>query len=333
MVISLGRLESVLVRDIWGDEARDFTPWLAEVENLSFLGDALGLPLELEATERSVGPFSADILAKDISRDSWVVIENQLESTDHRHLGQLLTYAAGLGAKTVVWVAPDFREEHRAAIDWLNQATASGYDFFGVQVEVFRIGESAAAPRFTVVAKPNDWARSVASGKRRIQDDEPTESQRKWIDYWSGLVQVVGQQIPQIAGRSAAKGNWQPVIRLRGAPEATFDVLATSPKGRLRLELYLDLRLAKAAFRKLEENREDLERELGEQLSWELLPEARASRVALYMTGESGADPLRKAAQYSWFSKVAPRFVDVMKAAVSRIDLDALATDEEIAAG
>jgi hypothetical protein len=118
---SLGRLARVELRDIWLSEAADFTPWLAREENLAVLAGALGMDLELEAQERSVGPFRADILCKDIGTDSWVLVENQLERTDHSHLGQLLTYASGLEAVTIVWIAARFTDEHRSTLDWLKQ--------------------------------------------------------------------------------------------------------------------------------------------------------------------------------------------------------------------
>jgi hypothetical protein len=119
-MVELGKLERVDLRDIWTSEASDFTPWLARERNLEILGDTLGIELELEAQEKAVGPFRADILCKDIATDSWVLIENQLERTDHTHLGQLLTYASGLEAVTIVWIAARFTEEHRSTLDWLN---------------------------------------------------------------------------------------------------------------------------------------------------------------------------------------------------------------------
>ena len=126
----LGRLERVELRRIWSSESSDFTPWLAREDNLRLLGETVGIELELEAQEKTVGPFRADILCKDTATDSWVLIENQLERTDHSHLGQLLTYAAGISAVTVVWVAERFTEEHRAALDWLNERTAERINFF-----------------------------------------------------------------------------------------------------------------------------------------------------------------------------------------------------------
>jgi hypothetical protein len=154
-LISLGRLEKVDLRDIWTTEATDFTPWLARQENLAVLGETLGIELELEAQERAVGPFRADILCKDIGTDRWVLIENQLERTDHVHLGQLLTYASGLEAVTIIWIAARFTEEHRSTLDWLNRITDESFRFFGLEVELWRIGTSAAAPKFNIVSKPS----------------------------------------------------------------------------------------------------------------------------------------------------------------------------------
>lgn len=138
------------------------TPWLAQAENLELLGETLGLELEFEAQERNVGAFRADILCKDTADDSWVLIENQLEKTNHSHLGQLITYAAGLDAVTIVWLARKYTEEHRAALDWLNGNTDRGINFFGLEIEVWRIGDSPPAPKFNVISKPNDWSRQAA---------------------------------------------------------------------------------------------------------------------------------------------------------------------------
>ena len=143
---TLGRLEPVELRDIWTSESAEFTPWLARPENLSVLGETLGIDLELEAQERSVGPFRADILCKDIATDSWVLVENQLERTDHSHLGQLLTYASGLEAVTIVWVAAQFTDEHRSTLDWLNRITDARFRFSALRSSCGGSGFAASAP-------------------------------------------------------------------------------------------------------------------------------------------------------------------------------------------
>ena len=144
------------LRDLWKHEERDFTPWLAQEDNIALLGETIGIDLEVEAQEKNVGPFRADILCKDTVTNHWVLIENQLTRTDHTHLGQLLTYAAGLNAVSIVWLAERFSEEHRATLDWLNEITDERFNFFGLEVELWRIGKSPIAPKFNIVCKPND---------------------------------------------------------------------------------------------------------------------------------------------------------------------------------
>ena len=150
----LGRLKKVELREGWVSEAADFTPWLAQDDNLALLGETIGIELELESQEKEVGPFRADILCKDTTTDQWVLIENQLERTDHTHLGQLLTYASGLNAVSIVWIAERFTEEHRATLDWLNEHTDEKINLFGLEIELWQIGDSAIAPKFNVVCHP-----------------------------------------------------------------------------------------------------------------------------------------------------------------------------------
>ncbi len=134
---AIGTLQNVDLRNVWEHEAHNFTPWLAEHQNLERLGDAVGMKLEPESQEEPVGPFRADILCRDVTTDSWVLIENQLERTDHNHLGQVLTYAAGLDVATIIWIAKQFTEEHRATLDWLNEKTSQGLSFIGVELELW----------------------------------------------------------------------------------------------------------------------------------------------------------------------------------------------------
>ncbi|WP_052341862.1 hypothetical protein [Salinarimonas rosea] len=178
---TLGRLESVDVRAAWANEAASFTPWLAE--NLGRLGEALGLELAIEATEVAVGAYRADIVARESRDGSVVLIENQLEASDHGHLGQILTYLTGLGAQRVVWVAPRFRDEHLSAVRWLNEHTVEPFAFFAVQVSVVRIGASPMAPLFEVLEKPNDWDRKVVSETREARSADDASARR--LAFWT----------------------------------------------------------------------------------------------------------------------------------------------------
>ena len=155
----LGRLTSVPPREVWPDEARDFTPWL--LQNVDVLSDLIGMDLVLESAEHPVGGFSLDLIGYDEASGGAVIVENQLEQSDHLHLGQIITYAAGTDPTTIVWVATAFRSEHRAAIDWLNQRTDERTRVFGVVIHVARIGDSLFAPNFELVAQPNDWEKQV----------------------------------------------------------------------------------------------------------------------------------------------------------------------------
>ena len=161
----LGRLERVDLRQVWQREANSFTPWLAE--NLHLIGEAIEMDLSLEAVEKTVGTFRADIVARNVKTDDWVLIENQLERTDHSHLGQILTYAAGLKATTVVWIAYQFADEHTAALDWLNSVTDENIRFFGLQIELWRI-DSSMAPKFNIVSRPNTWIKKGREYKRDV---------------------------------------------------------------------------------------------------------------------------------------------------------------------
>lgn len=179
MSSEIGSLIPVDLRLAWAHEANDFTPWLAS--NLDRLRAAVGIDLVLEGTEVTVGPFSADILATDALTNERVLIENQLEQADHAHLGQILTYLAGLDARSVIWIAKAFRDEHLSAVRWLNNNTMDDFSFFAVEVSAVRIGDSPVAPLFSVVEKPNDWDRQLHQAAPGIQEDKPSRLAK---EYW-----------------------------------------------------------------------------------------------------------------------------------------------------
>ena len=175
------RLSDAAVRDAWPDEARDFTPWL--FDNISFLSDALGIELKAIATEAAVGNFSVDILAEDSRTGDRVLIENQLETSDHRHLGQVLTYLAGIKAKSVIWIARDFQDAHRSAVRWLNEHTDDDLAFFAVRLRVVRIDDSPFAPVFDVVEQPNDWEITLRDKTAAAESELTRLRHRFWNRY------------------------------------------------------------------------------------------------------------------------------------------------------
>ena len=178
---SFSHLTDFPPREAWPNEARDFTPWL--VQNIDHLSHAVGLDLEVSDTEVSVEQFSADIIASDVRTGASVLIENQLERSDHRHLGQIMTYLAGLDARVVIWVARDFEEAHRSAIRWLNDHTHDDFAFFAVRVRLVRIDDSPFAPVFEVVEKPNTWERTVERKLRRTNSELSRLREKFWDRY------------------------------------------------------------------------------------------------------------------------------------------------------
>ncbi|MCY3603358.1 MAG: hypothetical protein OXH12_09795, partial [Chloroflexi bacterium] len=175
------RLSDAAIREAWPDEARDFTPWL--FDNIGFLSGAVGIELKAIATEAAVDNFSVDIIAEDSRTGERVLIENQLEASDHRHLGQVLTYLAGIKARSVIWIARDFQDAHRSAVRWLNEHTDDDFAFFAVRLRVVRIGDSPFAPVFDVVEQPNDWDTTLRSNTAAAESELTGLRRRFWDRY------------------------------------------------------------------------------------------------------------------------------------------------------
>ncbi len=290
-MITLGRLTKVELRDIWKSESQDFTPWLAQPENITALAEALSMELEIEAREREVGPFRADLLCKDLIDDSWVLIENQLERTDHSHLGQLLTYAAGLQTVTIVWIASRFTEEHRAALDWLNEITDERFKFFGVEVELWRIGDSHAAPKFNIVSKPNEWTRSITQASRQIASETLSETRKLQLSFWIALEKSL-EGHPFLRSRKPRPQHW--TTYSIGRTGMHLGAILDSQKSRIAVELYLGDDNAKSFFSQLKAEQVAIEAELGHAPNWMELPSRRACRIVSY---QAVVDPFDEA---SW---------------------------------
>ena len=228
----LGSLEPVELREYWGHEAHHFTPWL--VDNIDLLGSALGLNLEVEGTEVGVGPFRADILARDIDENTQVLIENQLEPSDFSHIGQIVTYSAGLDAATIVWITKGFVEEHRAALDWLNRVTLPEVNFFGIRIELWRIGDSDPAPRFHVISRPNEWSKKLATARR--VPGRRAALYDAYEDYWSGLANhLVNSDYPFPPPKASAR-NW---IFVKAELPPGLKINASSALYEKRIHVYL----------------------------------------------------------------------------------------------
>jgi len=321
----LGRLQKIELRDIWRTEDQDFTPWLAREDNITLLGDTLGLELEVEAQEKEVGPFRADILCKDLTDGTWVLIENQLERTDHKHLGQLLTYAAGLQAVTIVWVAAQFTDEHRAALDWLNTGTDDGFRFFALEVELWKIGDSAAAPKFNVVSQPNEWSKTVGAATRRISREALTDTKKLQLDYWLGLHEKI-LATTAIKSRKPRAQHWTNYSIGRSGMK--LGAVLNSRDQRISVEFYLYDEHAADYFSQLEEQRDDIEQALGFGVTWMPLPTKQACRIICHKDN-CPLDALTRWDEYqTWMIAKLEIFDKVFRPRVKRLDVSDLVLEQ-----
>lgn len=284
----LSRLSRVDVRLAWQNEATHFTPWLAQPNNLALLAEAMGLPpdaLEVQAQEQSVGPFRADLLCRNNEDNSLVLIENQLERTDHGHLGQLITYAAGLKAVTLVWIAEQFREEHRAALDWLNEITDEGFHAFGLEIELWQIDRSPFAPKFNVVVQPNEWARSMQQASKA--DRSISALGQLQVAYWTSFGEGLRAVNSPLKPPKPVALNWVQW----GLGRSGVGLLAFMNMGHVAVGLEVNSREHPSWFDQLAARRTEIEESLGFCLEWERKPENKFStmrcRLALDMREEA----------------------------------------------
>ncbi len=276
MIPKLGRIEEVPLREVWNNEATSFTPWLLENEDV--LSVLLGMDLSLERREESVGRFSLDLIGRNNEDGSTLIIENQLEKTDHNHLGQLLTYAGGLDAKAIVWVSSEFRDEHRAALDWLNRVTNENTHFYGVEVRAVRIGDSLPAPNLSLVVEPNSFGETVrASSDSRWME----ERGNRYREFWGQVFPKLEHEFPELKGRTAYHRQH---ITMPSGVKGCIRAAAFN-RNSLRTEIYFgsgDSELNTARFDALYEVRTEIEDIYGEELSWEELEGKKATRIAFY---------------------------------------------------
>ena len=292
---NLSKLERVPLRDAWKHEANDFTPWLADADNLNDLADALGLSeLVLVAMEHWVGDFKLDILCTD--GDEQVIIENQIEKTNHTHLGQIIAYAAGVGAKKVIWVAESFRPEHSAALQFLNDNTTDNLSFFGVEVELWRIGDSPLAPKFEVVVKPNDWVKTGREQARAATSTTPTKQLQQ--KFWMALIESLIVKAPKIRPQKPRPQHW--LNNSIGRSGFGLNITANTRDERLGVELWISGAAAKSHFANLAAQKKEIEGKLGFELDWQELPEAQACRIAAWYPHASIEDESRWDEYLDW---------------------------------
>lgn len=281
----IATLSQVDIRKVWPGEASHFAPWLAESADL--LGEALGMDLAHEHTEAKVGRYSADLVFREASTGKLVVVENMFSTTNHDHLGKLLTYAAGLEAGYAVLIAPEFRDEHCSALNWLDSICTEDFGFFGIVLKAWRIGDSSPAPRLRVEVKPDDWSHFI----RTAHSSGLTETQQAYQRFWSEFLPVFRDAYPGWnRATKPSKVAWMSFPSTRsGLLKHNAVFCRPDGKYRLRVEAYIDGGDADAnknTFDTLHEKKPQIERAVGGPLEWARLDSKRASRISLYFPTE-----------------------------------------------
>jgi len=322
---TLGRLERVDPRTVWNSESGDFTPWLAQEENLAQLGETIGLDLELEAVEKGVGPFRADILCRDTATDSPVLIENQLEQTNHKHLGQIFTYGAGLNAVTIVWIAGRFTDEHRAALDWLNEITNENINFFGLEIELWRIGDSALASKFNVVSKPNEWTKTISGPAGRSSD--LTETRQMQLEYWQAFRELVLERSKVIKPRHPRPRHWMNFAI--GRSKFRLAAYMNTRDNRIAVALILSGDNAKPHFHLLRQQKQRVEEQIGAELDWREMPGRETSRIFLTLKDVDPTDRNQWLQQHAWLLEKLEAFHSVYAPRVKKLNAAEYVLEED----
>ena len=311
MKIELGTLKTVDVRKLWPSEPGDFTPWLAE--NINKLSQILGKDLEIVQTEYAIGDFSADIVAKDLSSSSIVVIENQYGTSDHKHLGQILLYCAGINASCMVWIAESFKDEHRKTIEWLNNNTINDIGFYAIELEIIQIDDSKPVPLFKIIESPNKNIVSARANNPMGNSD----TQEKYRQYFQYLIDELREKYKFTNAKVGQPQNWYSF----SSENSKVFVYETSfaLNDRVRAGIYLDTgdqNKNKEIFDKLFANKEDIEKEFGETISWERIDDKRACRIIVYKDGNIDLDTEELSKIKEWaieelmkFKNVFPKYI------------------------
>lgn len=316
----LGTLDSVNLREVWQNEAADFTPWLAD--NLDSLGDALQMDIDTEDvdTEVSVGKYSADILCRDASDNSRIVIENQFDSTDHDHLGKLLTYASGLDSdppvSSVIWISESFNDEHRSTLDWLNRISHDEIRFFGVTIELLKIEGSKPAPRFNIVVSPNDWTKTV----RASSSGEVSDLERQYYQFWTDLREYLLRSTTRLKPRSPSPRSYFSFSI--GKAGFALPCILSQQKKQLHVVLQIKGKDPSYHFNLLKQQKSAIEEKIGSPLKWQGKTKGRAYKISLIKSGDP-TDESDRENQIKWMAQTLNKFDNAFRDRVQNLTTEA----------
>ena len=276
--MKLGKLQEIDIRKVWQHEQYDISKWLAGEENIQELGDTLNLTLTDVETEKFVGNYRCDILCKDELTGKVVLIENQLEPTNHDHLGKIITYASGLDASVVIWIVASARQEHASAIEWLNKHTDEDLSFFLVEVHAYKIGDSDPAPQFKIIEQPNDFVKSVKSISK---NSDLSDSERNRLEFWTQLNEILEERGKPFNKRKATTDHWYSIAMGSSECHISIDLVNKEHKIRVGVWIYDN----KELFDKFFANKNEIEKACGFELAWDRLENKKASLACTYIQG------------------------------------------------
>lgn len=280
---NLSKLSKIELREVWGHEATDFTSWLSQPENLDLLSEEIGVDIKLVQTEANVGRFNVDILAEEESSGRKIVIENQLEDTNHDHLGKIITYASGYDAEIIIWIVRDIREEHQKAVEWLNEHTDERISFFLIKLELWQIESSNPAPKFEVIVSPNEWAKAI---KTSSTSGELTDTKLQQLDFWTKFKAFVRTKDTKIRLQTPRPQHWYNVAM--GIADAHVALTINSRENLLGCEIYINRN--KDLFKFLREQKEEIEKEVGEKVEWVDAPVASRVKIEKHVSDVFGQE-------------------------------------------
>lgn len=293
------------LRTVWAHEASDFTPWLSQDDNINILADAVGIDITVDEIESSVGSFNVDISAHETGTDRKIIIENQLEDTDHDHLGKLITYAAGKDADIIIWIVKNAREEHRAAIEWLNNSTDEKIGFFLCEVKLYRIGNSEPAVKFEVIEKPNVWVKEIK------KSEAINETQQFRYNYWTLFQEYAFKNSTFSKSFNRRKPSFDHWMNFNiGSSACNIAVSLIQKRNELDVELYINE--DKELFHTLYDKKDEIEQKCGLIFDWRELPERKGSRIIICKDVDFDNKNSWNS-QFEWLVDIMPKIKKVFK--------------------
>ena len=296
------------LRSVWAHEAHDFSKWLAKEENIALLSETIGIDIVLEELESPVGGFNVDLYATEEGTGRKIIIENQLEDTNHDHLGKIITYASGKGAEVIIWIVKRARDEHRLAVEWLNQHTDSNIGIFLLEIELWQINDSPLAPKFNIVERPNDWAKTVKAV------EGVSDTKKLQMKFWQAFAEYAfsNTSFAQcFKKRKAQPQHWYDLALGSSAYHLGFSV--NTQKKRIGVEIYIND--DKEIYKKFMAVRDQIETEFGDKLEW--IEATKACRILATHAGDIKKGTETWNELFDWYMSAALK----MRAITTKFDI------------